>query len=77
MGGLLSTLRCSEKSKLVSRRVSALVGAFWSTAQTTVWTLATAALVLVAPVVFHYEKECQMFEMQAQFMQAQQQPTNF
>ncbi|KAL8454250.1 hypothetical protein Emed_000359 [Eimeria media] len=36
------------------------------------WMAATGAICLVAPVIFYYERECQMFEMQQQFMEAQQ-----
>ncbi|CDR96621.1 hypothetical protein, conserved [Babesia bigemina] len=36
------------------------------------WIAGTAAVTLVGPVMFHYDKECQLLEMQHQMLQAQQ-----
>lgn len=49
-----------------------LVSTVWWIGKNIAWTGVTSAIVLGAPVIFHYEKECQMFEIQAQFVQAQQ-----
>ncbi|KAK1933339.1 hypothetical protein X943_003200 [Babesia divergens] len=38
----------------------------------TLWIAGTSAVTLLGPVVFHYDKECQLLEMQQQLMQAQQ-----
>ncbi|KAL7067999.1 hypothetical protein ACR3K2_14310 [Cryptosporidium serpentis] len=35
------------------------------------WIGVTSVLTLAVPVLFHYEKECQMFELHAQMIQAQ------
>ncbi|EDO07896.1 Mitochondrial import receptor subunit Tom22 family protein [Babesia bovis T2Bo] len=36
------------------------------------WIAGTSAVTLVGPVMFHYDKECQLLEMQQQMLQAQQ-----
>ncbi|XP_953602.1 uncharacterized protein TA09520 [Theileria annulata] len=38
----------------------------------TVWIIGTAAVTLVGPVIFHYDKECHLLEIQHQLLQAQQ-----
>lgn len=44
-----------------------LVANAWWLSSNSVWMMTTASICLAVPVVFFYEKECQMAEMQAQF----------
>lgn len=69
-----NTLSIIERPKLKQawNRLKKLTFNTWWIGKNVVWICVTSAIVLFAPVVFHYEKECQMFEMQAQMMQAQQ-----
>ncbi|CBZ53081.1 hypothetical protein NCLIV_028700 [Neospora caninum Liverpool] len=68
MGNLLSSLLPARVHKRLSRLWT---NSYWLVS-TAAWVVSTAAITLAAPVIFHYEKECQMFETQAQFYQQQQ-----
>ncbi|KAL8273863.1 hypothetical protein Esti_002186 [Eimeria stiedai] len=66
------TSRCEGPWTRACRRLRRLWDtSYWLSSNIT-WMGATAAICLVAPVIFYYERECQMFEMQQQFMEAQQ-----
>lgn len=61
--GMLNTPR----NKLVWNRMKTLVTNGWWLSRNAMWIAATSGIVLVMPVVFFYEQECQMLESQAQF----------
>lgn len=67
MGNFLSALLPARTCKRLNRLWK---NSYWLTS-TVAWVTATAAITLAAPVIFHYEKECQLFETQAQFYQQQ------
>lgn len=69
MGNLLASLLPLRAQRRLRK---AWATAYWFTSNTA-WILATAGITLAAPIIFQYEKECQLFEMQAQFFQQQQQ----
>ncbi|PFH33171.1 hypothetical protein BESB_083700 [Besnoitia besnoiti] len=68
MGNLLSSLLPARAQKRLNRLWA---NGYWLCSNVA-WMAATAAITLAAPVIFHYEKECQLFETQAQFYQQQQ-----
>eukprot|EP00389_Voromonas_pontica_P008364 GDKH01012680.1.p1 GENE.GDKH01012680.1~~GDKH01012680.1.p1 ORF type:complete len:82 (+),score=21.00 GDKH01012680.1:173-418(+) len=72
MGGVLSSLRENPKAQLAWTRLTGLSFSTASWVSSIVWVCATGFIVLGVPVFFQYEKECQMFDMHAQMMQAQQ-----
>ncbi|UVC49584.1 hypothetical protein MACK_003423 [Theileria orientalis] len=37
-----------------------------------IWVVGTATVTLVGPVIFHYDKECHILDLQHQILQAQQ-----
>ncbi|ORM41839.1 uncharacterized protein BXIN_0559 [Babesia sp. Xinjiang] len=66
----------------VKRRIAALKRSIVRFTKRTVsfigwvlWIAGTSAVTLVGPVIFHYDKECQLLEMQQQIFQAQQAAT--
>lgn len=68
MGILLSRLMGNNvKMQTAWSRMKKLLSNAWWMSTNTIWMVATAGIVLAVPVVFFYEKECQMAEMQAQF----------
>lgn len=68
--GLWITVNRPRATVVLNRLRKLLRGAWWL-GTNTIWLTATASIVLAVPVVFHYEKECQLFEMHAQLMHAQ------
>eukprot|EP00920_Eleutheroschizon_duboscqi_P000366 GHVT01001107.1.p1 GENE.GHVT01001107.1~~GHVT01001107.1.p1 ORF type:complete len:105 (-),score=12.68 GHVT01001107.1:499-813(-) len=73
MGASLSkSLSGNSKAQQACNRLRVLVKNAWWLGGNIVWVAATSAIVLAMPVIFNYEKECQLFEQHAMFMQAQQ-----
>ena len=70
MGGIISVFD-SPRLKTAKSRLNRLVKDAWWLGGTVLWTVATAAVVLVIPVFFEYERECQMFEQMQQMQAAQ------
>lgn len=79
MGNFLSSFVSEESTKaliksrlsVASSRLSKLASSVWNISGTTVWTIATAAVVLAVPVFFEYERECQLFDQMQQMQAAQ------
>ncbi|KAK1444991.1 hypothetical protein BgAZ_108970 [Babesia gibsoni] len=65
-------LRVQRKLRNMKRNVTRLTKRTVSFAGWVLWIAGTAAVTLIGPVVFHYDKECQLLEMQQQIMQSQQ-----
>lgn len=61
-----------NKLRTAKKRLDIFLKKGWTTTSWVVWITGVSLVVLVTPIAFQYEKECQLFEMQAQFFQAQQ-----
>ncbi|CDJ64587.1 hypothetical protein, conserved [Eimeria necatrix] len=72
MGAVLSRQFREGPGARASRRLRRLCSSGYWLGSNLAWMAVTAAICLVAPVIFYYERECQMFEVQQQFMEAQQ-----
>ncbi|GAW81310.1 mitochondrial import receptor subunit TOM22 [Plasmodium gonderi] len=66
------SIRLKHKLKLLKNRINNIIKKGFKTTSWVVWVAGVSVVVLVTPIAFQYEKECQLFEMQAQFLQAQQ-----
>ncbi|SBS84267.1 mitochondrial import receptor subunit TOM22, putative [Plasmodium ovale] len=66
------TSRIKNKLKLAKNRINNIMKKGFKTTSWVVWVAGVSVVVLITPIAFQYEKECQLFEMQAQFFQAQQ-----
>uniref|UniRef100_A0A0G4FX73 Mitochondrial import receptor subunit TOM22 homolog n=1 Tax=Chromera velia CCMP2878 TaxID=1169474 RepID=A0A0G4FX73_9ALVE len=69
MGNVLSRSPVAQRAV---NRLAKYSSVAWNWGSTALWVVCTSFIVLGVPVFFEYEKECQMFDMQAQMMQAQQ-----
>ncbi|CAG9474822.1 mitochondrial import receptor subunit TOM22, putative [Plasmodium vivax] len=66
------TVRFKQKFKILKNRINGFLKKGLKTTSWVVWVAGVSVVVLITPIAFQYEKECQLFEMQAQFLQAQQ-----
>ncbi|KJP87494.1 hypothetical protein AK88_02798 [Plasmodium fragile] len=66
------TVRFKQKLRNLKNRINGLLKKGFKTTSWVVWVAGVSVVVLITPIAFQYEKECQLFEMQAQFLQAQQ-----
>ncbi|VWU51735.1 mitochondrial import receptor subunit TOM22, putative [Hepatocystis sp. ex Piliocolobus tephrosceles] len=66
------TIRVKHKLKLAKNKLQNILKKGFKTTSWILWVTGVSVVVLVTPIAFQYEKECQLFEMQAQFLQAQQ-----
>ncbi|CRG93015.1 mitochondrial import receptor subunit TOM22, putative [Plasmodium gallinaceum] len=66
------TVKIKNKLKLAKSRINNFIKKGIKTTSWVVWIAGVSVVVLITPIAFQYEKECQLFEMQAQFFQAQQ-----
>lgn len=64
--------KIKNKLKTVKNRLNNFLKKGWTTTSWIIWVTGVSLVVLVTPIAFQYEKECQLFEMQAHFFQAQQ-----
>ncbi|CDU19589.1 hypothetical protein YYC_01035 [Plasmodium yoelii 17X] len=64
--------RIKNKLRMAKNRIQNFVKKGMKTTSWVVWVAGVSVVVLITPIAFQYEKECQLFEMQAQFFQAQQ-----
>ncbi|SCN62446.1 mitochondrial import receptor subunit TOM22, putative [Plasmodium chabaudi chabaudi] len=64
--------RLKNKLRVATQRIQNFVKTGLKTTSWVVWVAGVSVVVLITPIAFQYEKECQLFEMQAQFFQAQQ-----
>jgi hypothetical protein len=79
MGNFISSLFPESETKtllssrlsVAQKRLTNLINSSWSWGGVAVWTTVTAAVVLVVPVFFEYERECQLFEQMQQAQAAQ------
>ena len=79
MGNFFSSFFTSDETRdlvtsrlsLAANRLRKLASTVWSASGTTVWTLATAGVVLAIPIFFEYERECQLFDQMQQAQAAQ------
>lgn len=67
-----TSIKIKNKLTLAKRRLNNFFKTGMKATSWIVWVAGVSVVVLITPVVFQYEKECQLFEMQAQFFQAQQ-----
>ncbi|KYO02443.1 putative mitochondrial import receptor subunit TOM22 [Plasmodium gaboni] len=65
-------VRMRNKLRVAKNRINNFLKKSIKTTSWVVWIAGVSVVVLVTPIAFQYEKECQLFEMQAQFFQAQQ-----
>ena len=72
MGSVLSRECIDSRGSRACRRLKQLFSTGYWLSSNLLWMTATSAICLIAPIIFYYERECQMFEMQQQFMEAQQ-----
>ncbi|ANQ08706.1 Uncharacterized protein PCOAH_00029140 [Plasmodium coatneyi] len=66
------TVRFRQKLKILKNRINVFLKKGFKTTSWVMWVAGVSVVVLITPIAFQYEKECQLFEMQAQFLQAQQ-----
>ena len=78
MGNTLSLLlgterfgTCSSKLSIAKRRLYKLIRQSWWFSGWTVWAAMTGSVVLLVPVLFEFERECQFFDQVHQMQQAQ------
>ncbi|SBT71632.1 mitochondrial import receptor subunit TOM22, putative [Plasmodium malariae] len=66
------TIKIKNKLRLAKNKINNFLKKGIKTTSWVVWIAGVSVVVLITPIAFQYEKECQLFEMQAQFFQAQQ-----
>jgi len=71
MGGSFSALMKEPRVKIAYARLTRLVNTAWWVGGHVIWTAATAFIVLAAPVLFEYEKECIAHEQMQAVQKAQ------
>ncbi|CCF72932.1 mitochondrial import receptor subunit TOM22, putative (TOM22) [Babesia microti strain RI] len=64
-----------HKLSVANHRLQKLISLGISTVGWILWIGGTSIVTLVGPVMFHYDRECQLLEMQQQIIQAQQAAT--
>ncbi|CEM15533.1 unnamed protein product [Vitrella brassicaformis CCMP3155] len=73
MGNFVSKINSNPKLQKAKTKLTKLAKDVYWLGSNTVWVAITAFIVLGVPVFLQYEKECQMFDMQANMMQQQAQ----